>query len=114
LRWWHSNKQQSGRGSIGKSTLQTLAVLDVTALNATQLKAAVQLFDAMSGLDLLPLHEIDKDAVRQNLDNRFALEVLGLPASVAKPGGPLELMRMKLAQEPSIRGGKATEEDEEE
>jgi hypothetical protein len=113
LRWWHSNKQQSGRGSIGKSMLQTLPVLDVTALNATQLKAAVELFDAMSGVGLLPLHEIDKDAVRQKLDNRFSLEVLGLPASVVEPGGPLELVRMKLAQEPSIRGGKATDEDEE-
>jgi hypothetical protein len=114
LRWWHSNRQQAGRGSISKSMLQTLPVLDVTALNATQLKAAVQLFDAMSGLDLLPLHEIDKDAVRQKLDRRFALEVLGLPTSVVQPGGPLELVRMKLAQEPSIRGGKATEEREEE
>jgi hypothetical protein len=113
LRWWHSNKQQSGRGRIGKSALQTLPVLDVTALNATQLKAAVQLFNAMSGLELLPLHEIDKDPVRQKLDRRFALEVLGLPASVVEPGGPLELTRMKLAQEPSIRGGKATDEDEE-
>jgi hypothetical protein len=67
----------------------------------------VQLFDAMSGLDLLPLHEIDRDAVRLKLDNQFCLEVLGLPPSVVGPGGPLELIRMKLAQEPSIRGGKA-------
>jgi hypothetical protein len=107
LRWWHSNKQQAGRGSIGKSTLQTLPILDVTALTAKRLKAAVQLFDAMSGLDLLPLHEIDRDAVRLKLDNQFCLEVLGLPPSVVGPGGPLELIRMKLAQEPSIRGGKA-------
>jgi hypothetical protein len=117
LRWWHSNKQQSGRGRIGKSALQTLPVLDVTALNAKQLKAAVKLFDAMSGLGLLPLHEIDKDAVRQDLDRMFSLEVLRLPASVVEPGGPLELVRMKLAQEPSIRGGKATtgeDEDEDE
>jgi hypothetical protein len=115
LRWWHSNKPQSGRGSISKLMLQTLPVLDVTALSATQLKSAVQLFDAKSGLELLPVHEIDKDAVRQKLDNRFGLEVLGLPASVVEPGGPLELTRMKLAREPSIRGGKArTVEDEDE
>lgn len=113
LRWWHSNKQQSGRGNIGKSTLQTLPVLDVSVLNATQLEAAVQIFDAMSGLDLLPLHQIDKDPVRQSLDTRFCLEVLGLPASVVEPGGPLELVRLKLAQEPSIRGGKATTGEDE-
>jgi len=108
LRWWHSNKEQSGRGNIGKSTLQTLPVLDVTTLSAKQIKAAVKVFDAMSELHLLPLHRIDEDAVRQRLDTRFGLEVLGLQPFVVEPGGPLELLRMKLAQEPSIRGGIAT------
>jgi len=108
LRWWHSNKQQAGRGNIGKTMLQSLPVLDVTTLSPRQLKAAVKVFDAMSGLHLLPLHRIDEDAVRQKLDTRFGLEVLGLPPSVVEPGGPLELLRMKLAQEPSIRGGIAT------
>ena len=37
--------------------LQTLPVLDVAALNATQLDGAERLFDEMSGLQLLPLHE---------------------------------------------------------
>jgi hypothetical protein len=106
LRWWHSNKQQSGRGNIGKSALQTLPVLDVTALKPKQLAAAVRLFDTMSGLDLLPLHEIDKDPVRQDLDKKFARDVLRLPSTMLAPGGPLELLRMKLAREPSIRGHK--------
>jgi len=68
----------------------------------------VKVFDAMSELHLLPLHRIDEDAVRQRLDTRFGLEVLGLPPSVVESGGPVELLRMKLAQEPSIRGGIAT------
>lgn len=113
LRWWHSNKNQAGRGNIGKSMLQILPVLDVTALTAKQLKAAVKVFDAMSGLHLLPLHRIDRDAVRKKLDARFGLEVLGLPLSVVEPGGPLELLRMKLAQEPSIQGGVAASPEEE-
>ncbi len=45
LRWWHSNKQQAGRGNIGKSALQTLPVLDVTSLNPNQLVEAVAMFD---------------------------------------------------------------------
>ena len=106
LYWWHSNKQQSGRGSIAKSILQTLPILDVTALKPRQLAKAVALFDAMSGLNLLPLHEIDKDPVRQELDNKFARDVLDLQAPMVKTGEPLELLRMKLAQEPSIRGAK--------
>jgi hypothetical protein len=45
LRWWHSNKQQSGRGRITKSALQTLPILDVSALSAKQLAEAVRIFD---------------------------------------------------------------------
>jgi len=106
LHWWHSNKQQSGRGSIGKSALQTLPTLDVTALTPQQLDAAVKIFDAMSGQLLLPLHEMDKDPVRKELDEQFARYVLGLPEPILSQDGPLEVLRMKLSREPSIRGQK--------
>lgn len=106
LRWWHSNKQQSGRGSIGKSALETLPVLDVTALTPQQLDAAVQIFDAMSDQPLRPLHEMDQDPVRRELDGRFAREVLGLAEPILVEGGPLDLLRMKLSREPSVRGSK--------
>ena len=106
LHWWHANKQQSGRGSIGKSMLQTLPILDVTALEPELLAEAVQLFDAMSGQPLSPLHELDSDPVRKALDEAFARDVLRLPESILASGGPLEVLRMKLSQEPSIRGSK--------
>ena len=106
LHWWHANKQQAGRGSIGKSMLQTLPILDVTALEPKLLAEAVQLFDAMSGQPLSPLHELDSDPVRKALDEAFARNVLKLPESILASGGPLELLRAKLSQEPSIRGSK--------
>ena len=106
LHWWHGNKQQSGRGSIGKTMLETLPVLDVTALDPELLAEAVKLFDAMSEQPLLPLHEIDRDSIRRELDEAFARNVLRLPESMLRSGGPLELLRMKLSQEPSIRGSK--------
>ncbi|HEY6448090.1 MAG TPA: hypothetical protein VIY53_16630 [Acidobacteriaceae bacterium] len=106
LRWWHSNKQQSGRGSLSKSTLQTMPVLDVTALTPEQLQIAVGLFDHMCYKPMLPLHEMDEDPVREELDARFAREVLGLPETLLQPDGPMDLLRRKLAQEPSIRGNK--------
>ncbi len=56
--------------------------------------------------ELLPLHEIGRDPVRRELDERFAREVLSLPESILQPGGALEMLRMKLALEPSIRGNK--------
>jgi len=54
----------------------------------------------------LPMNEIDKDLVRKELDERFMQEVLNFPASLLAPGGPIELLRMKLSLEPSIRGAK--------
>jgi hypothetical protein len=103
LHWWHATKQQPGRGSIGKSTLQTLPTLDVTALHSRRLKKAVQLFDVFCRRELLPMHEIDRDAVRQQLDEQFATYVLGFPESICEA---LDLLRRKLAKEPSIRGQK--------
>ena len=106
LHWWHANKQQSGRGSIGKLALESLPVLHVTALNPDQLSNAATLFDEMSGDRLRPLHEIEKDAVRKKLDERFMREVLGAEGSIIQEGGALEVLRMKLSREPSIRGTK--------
>lgn len=106
LHWWHANKQQIGRGNIGKSSLQALPVLDVTKLKPKQLAAVVKLFDEIKAKPLLPLHEIDEDTTRAELDMKFTRDVLGLGASVCGPEGTLELLRDKLAREPSIRGHK--------
>ena len=106
LHWWHANKQQSGRGRIGKSMLHTLPILDVTDLEPRLLAEAVKLFDAMSEQPLLPLHELDRDPIRRELDEAFARNVLRLSEPILASGGPLELLRMKLSQEPSIRGSK--------
>jgi hypothetical protein len=106
LHWWHANKQQSGRGSIGKASLQFLSVLDVTTLKPEQLDQAVKLFDTISGKELRPLHEIDVDPVRRELDEKFMRDVLGLMVPSLVSGGALELLRMKLSREPSIRGSK--------
>ncbi len=104
--WWHSSKQQRRRGILTKSTLQTLPILDVTALDNSQLKRAAQIFDEMNQLPLKPLHELDIDDNRKTLDRRFYGEVLGLPDSILADGGPLDILRRKLCREPSIRGSK--------
>jgi hypothetical protein len=54
LYWWHSNKQQSGRGSIGKTALQSLPVLDVTVLSSQQIDKACSLFEEFKQSVLLP------------------------------------------------------------
>ncbi|MYE25758.1 MAG: hypothetical protein F4X87_00785 [Chloroflexi bacterium] len=104
--WWHSSKQQPGRGRLAKTTLDSLPILDVTALSADQLARATQIFDEACQLPLKPLHELDIDENRKTLDRRFYGEVLGLPDSILADGGPLDILRQKLSREPSIRGSK--------
>jgi hypothetical protein len=106
LHWWHVNKQQAGRGSSGIKALESLPVLDISALTKAQIQAAVGIFDSFSSATLLSMHEMDIDPVRKNIDERFAHEVLGLKAAITAVDGPLELLRKKLASEPSVRGGK--------
>lgn len=60
----------------------------------------------MSAQQLLPLHELDRDPIRKELDEKFARNVLGLAEPILIPDGPLEVIRMKLSREPSIRGQK--------
>jgi hypothetical protein len=60
----------------------------------------------MQNSSLTPFNEINVDKARAELDAEFLIAILGLPADLAKLGGPLELLRLKLAAEPSIHGGK--------
>ena len=106
LHWWHANKQHPRRGMIPKTALQTLPILDVTALEPKLLAEAVRLFDAMSDQPLLPLHKLDRDPIRKALDEAFFRDVLRLPEPILASGGPLEVLRKKLSREPSIRGSK--------
>lgn len=107
LHWWHANKQQAGRGSIGVSALESLPVLDLTKLPKEVLTKAVAIFDDMKNQELRPINEMEHDLVRQELDVRIATEVLGFPPELVIPDGPLALLRQKLALEPSITGGKS-------
>ena len=107
VHWYWANKQQSGRGNIGKNQLATLPFLDVSALTPAQVTAGAKVFDDMLALDLQPLHDLATDVNRHELDRRFLTECLGFDPAIVAPGGPLDLLRQKLAAEPSIRGGKA-------
>ncbi len=106
IHWWHANKQQAGRGSIGVSALESLPALDVTKLSKDALSNAVAIFDEMKSKELRPVNEIANDAVRAEIDTRLAMEVLGFSPELVAPDGPLALLRQKLTLEPSITGAK--------
>ena len=57
-------------------------------------------------LRYLPFDQIDEDPARYTLDRTLCVKVLGLGYAIAEFGGPLDILRRKLAREPSIHGGK--------
>ena len=103
--WWHSTRQQAGRGRMPISAIRTMPTLDVTKLTPRQLETAAAIFDDMRERTFLPANEAYRDTTRQELDHRVLIEMLGLPESVLEP---LALLRHKWCSEPSVHGGKRT------
>ena len=106
MHWWVANKTQSGRGSTTVTSTANVSTLDTRALTNDQHAAAREAFEAMRELRFLPFDQIDEDPARAELDRRLLVDVLGLPASLCEDGGPIDLLRRKLAREPQIHGGK--------
>lgn len=105
LYWWHSSRQQSGRGSMPISAVRTMPTLDITQLTADQLAVAESIFGDMSGAEFLPANESYRDDRRKELDRRVLIEMLELPEGILEP---LDLLRLKWCSEPSVHGGKGT------
>ena len=108
LHWWVTNKTQSGRGRTSVTGIPNIPTLDVTKLTAGQIAAAKDTFEALRNHRFLPFDQIDEDPARAELDRRLLVDVLGLPESLCADGGPIDLLRRKLAKEPQIHGGKKT------
>jgi hypothetical protein len=106
LHWWHGNKSQPGRSTIGKSTLEELPILNTTVMSASQLKESEKIFADLSALTLKPLYEISSDKIRRRLDSEFLGGVLGVQASLLSEHHAFSIVRAKLSAEPSIRGQK--------
>ena len=103
--WWHSSRQQSGRGRMPVTAIRSMPTLDVTQLTPEQLAVAEAVFEDLRDAQFLPANEAYRDASRKELDRRVLTEMLGLPAGILEP---LELLRLKWCCEPSVHGGKST------
>jgi hypothetical protein len=64
--------------------------------------------DDLTGERFLPFDQIDDDPARAELDRRLIVDVLGLPSCLCDAGGPVDLLRQKIAGEPPIRADKRT------
>ena len=108
LHWWTANKTQNGRGTTTVTAIPLIPSLDVRELTAAQHEAAREAFEGLRDERFLPFDQIDEDPARAELDRRLLLGVLGLPPALCAEGGPMALLRRKLAAEPQIHGGKRT------
>ena len=66
--WWHSSRQQTGRGVMPTTSIRTMPTLDVTQLSEDQLQTAETIFDELRHLDFLPANEAYRDDTRKLLD----------------------------------------------
>ncbi len=106
--WWMSNKSQAGRGTTTPTGVPLFDTLDLRRLSPTQLDTARRAFADLAGERFLPFDQIDEDSARAELDRRLLVDVLGLPSSLCDVGGPMDLLRRKLAAEPQIHDNKQT------
>ena len=108
MHWWVANKTQSGRGRTTVTSIPNIPTLDVRTLTSEHLVKAKAAFEELRERRFLPFDQIDEDTARAELDRRLLVEVLGLPETLCDPGGPIDLIRRKLAQEPQVHGAKQT------
>ena len=101
--WWHSNRQQAGRGRTTIRSAETLPVLDFRTLSDDQLATAKAIFDEFRNLDLLPAYIADADENRALLDRRVICDLLGFGEDVYQA---VRLLAAKWCAEPSVHGGK--------
>ena len=88
----------------------SLKILDTTTLTKKQLATAEKVFEEFKDKKFLPLHEIETDTARGELDEKVLSQVLGFEKDFVRPNGALRILRMKMSREPSIRGTKKLKE----
>ena len=77
LFWWHSNRQQSGRGRTTIRAVESLPILDLRALSDKQRRTAEAIFNELRDIELKPAYLADADPNRALLDRRVVRELLG-------------------------------------
>ena len=97
MRLIHANRPYLGRSGVPHELAETMPVLDVSKLSASQRAAGRKIFDDLRNRTLKGFGEIDEDEVRIELDERLWTEVLKAPDTTA-----VTKLRKALAREPTM------------
>ena len=103
LFYWTGNRQQGGRAILTGTSLAEMPILDVRALDASQLEGARLIFDEFRDLDLQPAYLADTDPNRALLDRRVVCDLLGFDEETFRG---VRRLAAKWCAEPSVHGGK--------
>ena len=106
--WWHSSRQQPGRGIVTIRSAESLPVLDFRALTDEQLLMAEAIFDEFRDKELKPAYLADADPNRALLDRRVVCDLLGFDEEVYEA---VRRLSQKWCAEPSVHGGKKRPRD---
>lgn len=102
--WWHSNRQQNGRGRTSIRAVESLPILDLRALSDAQLATAERIFDEFCDKEFKPVYLADADPNRALLDRRVLCDLLGFDEATYQA---VRRLAAKWCAEPSVHGGKA-------
>ena len=105
LWWYHGSRQHVGRARVTISQLPDLPMLDTRQLSDAQHQQAAKIFDHFKTKDFRAANEAYRCESRHALDRALLIDLLGLPETILTP---LELLRHKWCNEPSVHGGKKT------
>ena len=106
--WWHSNRQQPGRGIITIRSAETLPVLDLRTLTDAQLATAQTIFDEFRDKEFKPAYLADADPTRALLDKHVLCDLLGFDEPTYHA---VRRLAEKWCAEPSVHGGKPRPQD---
>jgi hypothetical protein len=99
----HGVKSQEGRGTGSKAMLEHLPTLDIRELQDWQLEAAESIWRDLKDREFQSFHRCAVDPARIELDTRVIKDMLGLNNDAVET---VKSLRLLLANEPSIFGGK--------
>ena len=102
--WWHSSRQQPGRGIVSIRLAETFPILDLRFLSDEQHAIAADIFDDFRDRELQPAYVADADRNRARLDRRIVCELLGFEPGVYES---VRRLAIKWCAEPSVHGGKS-------
>ena len=100
LRVMCSNRPYVGRSGLTHTSLRDFPILDLSKLDDSQLRAGAEVFRKISHSKLKPLHLLDEDGVRAQIDYEIC-ELLGLDFEA----NVMAIVRA-LVREPGVHGGK--------